>query len=389
MKKLEELIEQITKEENLIYAVLSNLRNKDKDTFTKVNIKPVLIRNEKNIQLAYEYKEKVIHKNLEDEEFIREFKDLISNHFKQANIFTTHADYQILISKKGKVKILKSKPSKSSVDLSHNRKKEYIIEEGIACDFLIKLGVMNKEGKVFNKKHDKFRQINKFLELISDAVYKIEDKETINIVDFGCGKSYLTFALYYYLKKLLKLNVNIIGLDLKKDVINLCNNLAKELDYEGLQFINKDIRDFKELDKVDMVVTLHACNTATDEALVKAVSWDADVILSVPCCQHELLDKIENETMIPMLKHGIIKERLSSLVTDSLRANVLEILGYNTQLLEFIDIENTPKNIMIRAVRTNNFKSRDKREYLDFKRAWNLDKPYIEKRIEEILGVSM
>lgn len=386
MDKLQKTIEEIVKEEKLIYSVLSNLKNKEKDTFNKVNIKPVLIKNEKYIQLAYEYKDKVIHKNLNDNEFITEFNQLLLNHFKQAMIFTTDADYQIMISKKGKISILKKSPTKSNVDLNHNRKKEYIIEEGLPCDFLIKLGVMSDDGKVFNKKYDKFRQINKFLELVSDAIYKIEDKENINIVDFGCGKSYLIFALYYYLKKLLNLNVNIVGLDLKKDVIKLCNDLAQELDYKGLQFINKDIREFEELDKVDMVVTLHACNTATDEALIKAVSWDADIILSVPCCQHELLDKIENKTMRPMLKHGIIKERLSSLVTDSLRANVLEILGYDTQLLEFIDMEHTPKNIMIRAIKSKGCKNIDRSEHLEFKRFWNIDNSYIECRAKEILG---
>ena len=386
MDKLKKIIEEITKEETLIYSVLSNLKDKDKDTFTKVNIKPVLIKNEKYIQFAYEYKDKVIHKNLKSDEFIIEYKELLLNHFKQAIIFTTDADYQVIISKKGKVSILKKKPTKSNIDLDHNRKKEYIIEEGLPCDFLIKLGVMREDGKVFSKKYDKFRQINKFLELVSDVVYKIEDKGTINIVDFGCGKSYLTFALYYYLKKLLNLDVNIIGLDLKKDVIELCSNLAQELDYKGLKFINKDIRDFEELDKVDMVVTLHACDTATDEALIKAVSWDADIILSVPCCQHELLDKIENKTMTPMLKHGIIKERLSSLITDSLRANVLEILGYDTQLLEFIDMEHTPKNIMIRAIKSKNYKAIDTSEYLEFKKSWNIDNSYIERRVKEILG---
>jgi SAM-dependent methyltransferase len=386
LDKLEKIIEEIIKEETLIYSVLSNLKDKAKDTFTKVNIKPVLIKNEKHIQLAYEYKDKIIHKNLKNDEFITEYKQLFLNHFKQGIIFTIDADYQIIISKKGKVSILKKKPTRSNIDLDHNRKKQYIIEEGIPCDFLIKLGVMSEDGKVFSKKYDKFRQINKFLELVSDVVYKIEDKENINIVDFGCGKSYLTFALYYYLKKLLNLDVNIIGLDLKKDVIKLCNNLAQELDYKGLQFINKDIRDFEELDKVDMVVTLHACDTATDEALIKAVSWDTDIILSVPCCKHELLDKIENKTMTSMLKHGIIKERLSSLITDSLRANILEILGYNTQLLEFIDMEHTPKNIMIRAIKSENPKNIDTSEYLEFKKSWNIDNSYIERRAKEILG---
>lgn len=389
MEKLQKIIEEVVKEEKLISSVLSNLKNKDEDTFNKVNIKPVLIKNERCMQLSYEYKDKVIHKNLKDDEFIIKFKDLLLNHFKQAMIFTIDADYQVIISKKGKVSVLKKKPTKSSIDLNHNRKKEYIIEEGIPCDFLIKLGVMGEDGKVFSKKYDKFRQINKFLELVSDAVYKIENKENINIVDFGCGKSYLTFALYYYLKELLNLNVNIIGLDLKKDVIKLCNNLAEELDYEGLNFINKDIRDFEELDKVDMVVTLHACDTATDEALIKAVSWGADIILSVPCCQHELLDEIENKTMTPMLKHGIIKERISSLITDSLRANVLEILGYNTQILEFIDMDNTPKNIMIRAIKAKKPKNIDKSEYLEFKKSWNIDNPYIEQRVKKILGITI
>ncbi|MDY0235373.1 MAG: SAM-dependent methyltransferase [Gudongella sp.] len=386
MDKLQKIIEEIMEEETLIYSVLSNLKDKSKDTFTKVSIKPVLIKNEKYIQLAYEYKDKIIHKNLKNDEFIIEYKQLFLNHFKQGMIFTLDADYQILISKKGKVSIFKKKPTRSIIDLDHNRKKAYIIEEGIPCDFLIELGVMSQDGKVFSKKYDKFRQINKFLELVSDVVYKIEDKEKINIVDFGCGKSYLTFALYYYLKKLLNLDVNIIGLDLKKDVIELCNNLALELDYKGLQFINKDIRDFEELDKVDMVVTLHACDTATDEALIKAVSWNTDIILSVPCCQHELFNKIENKTMTPMLKHGIIKERLSSLITDSLRANVLEILGYDTQLLEFIDMEHTPKNIMIRAIKSANPKKIDTSEYLEFKKSWNIDNSYIERRVKEILG---
>ncbi|AFS78249.1 hypothetical protein Curi_c12380 [Gottschalkia acidurici 9a] len=386
MEKLEQLMEKIIKEEELIYAVLSNLKNKNAIEFNKVNIKPVLIKNEKYIQLAYEYKDKVLHKNLTNDECIEELKNLFSNYFKQAMIFTIEADYQILLSKKGKVSILKKKPTKSSIDLNHDRKKEYIIEEGVPCDFLIKLGVMNQDGKVYSKKYDKFKQINKFLELVSDTVYKIEKKEAINIVDFGCGKSYLTFALYYYLRKLLKLNVNIIGLDLKQDVIKLCSNLAKELNYEGLHFINKDIRDFEGLDKVDMVVTLHACNTATDEALVKAVSWDADIILSVPCCQHELFNKIENSTMKPMLKHGIIKERLSSLITDSLRANTLEILGYNTQLLEFIDMEHTPKNIMIRAIKSKDIKKSDTSEYKEFKKFWNIENNYMEKRIKEILN---
>lgn len=241
---------------------------------------------------------------------------------------------------------------------------------------------MNKEGKVFNKRYDKFKQINRFLELVEDVIPNIKSKETINIIDFGCGKSYLTFALYYYLVKILQLDVNIIGLDLKEDVIEFCNNVASELSYDKLKFIHGDIKDYKGINKVDMVVTLHACDTATDAALVQAINWNSKVILSVPCCQHEFYSKIQNPVLEPMLKHGIIREKLASLVTDSLRANILEIQGYNVSLLEFIDMEHTPKNILIRAIKSNTIDTVVAQEkYDEFKSFWKLEDIYIEKEI--------
>lgn len=389
MENLEKLLKEIINGEKVISGTLSSLKKKDADTFFKVNIKPVLIKGQRLIQFEYKYKNKVMHKNLENINAIEEIKKLLTDHFKQGMFFSMEANYQILISKKGKVTILRKQATKKKIDLNHDRKKEYIIKEGIPCDFLIKLGVMNSEGKVYKKKYNKFRQINKFLELVSDIVCKIEKKEIINIVDFGCGKSYLTFALYYYLKKMLGLNVSIVGLDLKKDVIDLCNNLVKELDYEGLQFINKDIKNFDSLNSVDMVVTLHACDIATDEALIKAVSWNSEVILSVPCCQHELFNKIESDVMKPMIKHGIIKERLSSLITDSIRVNILEILGYSTQILEFIDMEHTPKNMMIRATRSNKNNKTSLSEYKEFKSQWNIEQLYIEDRIKSLLEIDI
>lgn len=379
------LINEIIQGEKLIYAVLSNLKKKNEPTFNKVNVKPVLIKEEKKLQFTYEYEKKVIHKNMDSLEAAQEINSLLSNYFKQAMIFTTEADYQILISKKGKATILKKKPTKENVDLSHNRKKTYIIEEGKPNDFLIRLGVMNENGKVFSKKYDKFKQINRFLEMVADVIPKIKTDKTLNIINFGCGKSYLTFALYHYLVDILKINVNIIGLDLKHDVINFCNEVASDLNYDKLKFIHGDIKDFKELDSVDMVVTLHACDTATDAALVKAVNWEAQAILSVPCCQHELFDIMHNPVMIPMEKHGIIKEKLSSLVTDSIRANILEILGYSTQLLEFIDMEHTPKNILIRAIKTDNPNKDAVSQYLDFKKFWGIEELYIEKALGGIL----
>ncbi len=388
MNELIELLNGVILNEEMIYGVFSNLRKKDEDSFSKVDIKPVLIKDEIKLQLTYNYKTKVIHENLELEGSPEVLEKLLVQTFRQAMIFTKTADYQILISKKGIPKILKKKPTKEEVDLSHNRKKQYIIEDGKACDFLIRLGVMNQKGKVVAKRYDKFRQINRFLEMVADVIPNIDKEKTINIIDFGCGKSYLTFALYYYLVDILNLDVNIIGLDLKMDVIEFCNKVALDLSYDKLKFIHGDIKDFEGSKDVDMVVTLHACDTATDAALVKAVNWDAKVILSVPCCQHEFYDKIQNPILEPMLKHGIIREKLSSLVTDSLRANVLEILGYQVQMLEFIDMEHTPKNILIRAIKTDNVDNKKAIEsYIKFKDFWNLEDLYIEKEFADRLKI--
>ncbi|WP_425449441.1 class I SAM-dependent methyltransferase [Dethiothermospora halolimnae] len=382
---IKELIKEVINNNKLIYGVLSNVKKKSIKEFNKVTIKPVLIKEDILIQFTYNYDKKVIHKNLKLYDAIEKINDLLNNYFKQGMIFTTEADYQILISKKGKVKILRKKPTKEKTDLNHNRKKNYIIEENEPCDFLIRLGVMNEKGKVYKKKYDKFKQINRFLEMVSDVVDSMDKNKTINIIDFGCGKSYLTFALYYYLVDKLGLDINVIGLDLKKDVIDYCNEVSRDLKYDKLKFVHGDIKDFKEIDKVDMVVTLHACDTATDAALVKAVNWDVKVILSVPCCQHELLNKIDNPVMKPMIKHGIIKEKLSTLITDSIRANILEILGYSTQMLEFIDMEHTPKNVLIRGVKVGGSNKKAVKEYLEFKKFWNIEKIYIEEAMGDRL----
>lgn len=236
-------------------------------------------------------------------------------------------------------------------NLSHNRVKRYLIEEGTPVPFLVDLGVMNAEGKVHARQQDKFRQINRFLEMVLDVEKELPKDHPLTILDFGCGKSYLTFALYYYMTVLKKRKVHMIGLDLKEDVIDACNKLAKQYGYDGLAFLTGDIKDYDGYDKVDMVVTLHACDTATDYALYKAMQWDAKVILSVPCCQHELNQVLKNETLEAMLSYGIIKERFCALATDVIRAELLKSAGYETQILEFIDIENTPKNLLLRAVK--------------------------------------
>ena len=264
-----------------------------------------------------------------------------------------------LVSKKGRVTISKKNKKQygGQVDLSHNRSKEYLLSPDVKVDFLVDLGVMTKEGKIVSSKYDKFRQINRFLELINDVLCQFDKSRELTIIDFGCGKSYLTFAMYYFLKVLNGYDINVVGLDLKEDVIDNCNRLACKYGYDKLKFLKGDIADYTGTDRADMVVTLHACDTATDFALEKAVKWNAKVIMSVPCCQHEVNAQIKNEALEPILKYGILKERFSAIVTDAIRAEILESHGYDTQIIEFIDMEHTPKNLLIRAVRTGKKKS--------------------------------
>ncbi|TCO74420.1 class I SAM-dependent methyltransferase [Marinisporobacter balticus] len=385
MENIRKRIEQIIKDQSLIYCVLSNARKKDIENYNKVTIRPILVKGEYIYQFTYNYPKKVTHENIKEDAMINKTVTLFEEQFKQGQIYTKDADVQILISKKLKVKILEKPPTKKSINLEHNRKKNHMIPENEVNPFLIRLGVMNEDGKVLAQKYDKFRQINRFLEMVADVVPHLEKKtEKINIIDFGCGKSYLTFALYHYFVDILKLHVNIIGLDLKKDVVNHCNEISKDLGYEDLKFMIGDIEHFTGADKVDMVVTLHACDMATDAAFVKAIEWDADIILSVPCCQHELFDQIHNSLMNPMEKHGIIKERMSALITDSIRANILEIMGYTTQILEFIDLEHTPKNLLIRAIKTNKKNQEVVEEYRKFKEFWGVN-PYFENALGEKL----
>ena len=297
----------------------------------------------------------MFHQNLEKEEACGKILEYMEN-FRQMQLETQSAAVSALVSKKGKVTVKKKLRArkKAPAATDHNRKKHYILEEGKAVPFLQDLGVMTKEGEIVRTKFDKFRQINRFLEFIEDVLPELPKDREVTILDFGCGKSYLTFAIYYYLHELKGYDIRIIGLDLKTDVIYACNQLAKKYGYRKLKFMEGNIADYTGSDEVDMVVTLHACDTATDFALAKAVGWKAKVILSVPCCQHEVNRQIANETLAPLFSYGLIKERMAALVTDAMRAEYLKREGYDTQILEFIDMEHTPKNILIRAIYTGN-----------------------------------
>lgn len=350
MKEIKTLLEQ-SLNIDFLGATLSN--PKDKNGIIKVKVRPILKQDELYFQCESHKNNQVFHENLEVPAAVNALTEYMCQ-FKQMQMETKKFRYTVLVSKKGKVTIQKKQQAgcTKEVDLSHNRNKKYILQEGTTVPFLQDLGVMTSDAKIVRTKFDKFRQINRFLEFIEDILPQLAKDREVTILDFGCGKSYLTFAMYYYLHELKKYDVRIIGLDLKTDVIRHCNELAEKYGYEKLKFLEGNIADYTGVEEVDMVVTLHACDTATDFALDKAVGWNAKVILSVPCCQHELNGQIKSEILEPLMKYGLIKERMAALVTDALRAEYLESCGYDAQILEFIDMEHTPKNILIRAVKT-------------------------------------
>ena len=363
MEKLQELFNRIfcpEKEDNsgnLIKIIFSAKRKKSLD-LNRVTIRPLILGGQLMYQAEYTYPKKVTHANLSAGHAAEISLSLIKSDFKQVNIFLADEEIQVLAAKPENPRITSKRTSPvSSASFSHNRTKQYIIPDGSPCDFLIELGVMGSDGKVFPRAYSKFRQINRYLEIVDDVFRYLPSGRTLRIIDFGCGKAYLTFALYHYLKKIKNRDVEIIGLDLKEDVIRFCSDAAQRLGYSQLKFIMGNIADYTN-DKADMVVTLHACDTATDYALINAVKWGTKVILSVPCCQHELFSQIKNDLHQPILKYGILKDRLTEYLTDGLRGLKLEACGYDVAMIEFTSLEHTARNIMIKAVRTRPIKSR-------------------------------
>lgn len=364
---ISELLQQILNKD-LVQIILSN--SQDKEFATKVKVRPILVKGELLFQETLYRGTQVFHENYSEENIKVRIEKLLTETFKQGEFQASSMQATVLVSKKGKMTIKTKQLQKQVADrdlseLSHNREKQYILQEGKPVDFLIGLGVQTPEGKITKNRYDKFRQINRYLEFIEDVLDKLPSNRTIRIIDFGCGKSYLTFAMYYYLHVLQKRDILVTGLDLKKDVIAHCNELAVKCSYDKLNFEVGDISTYEGGDAVDMVVSLHACDTATDYALEKAVKWGAKVIMAVPCCQHEVNKQIACKELQPLLKYGLIKERMSALITDALRANLLEEQGYDTQILEFIDMEHTPKNLLIRAVKKDGVKMQRKNPVQD------------------------
>lgn len=305
-------------------------------------------------QLEKLTEKQAFHEALPYEELLEFSEQMATEGFRQMNFWSRSQEYSLKLSKGGKVLFRKTaleKPTEQAEE-GHNRKKQYLLEEGMAIEPLYDMGVFTKEGKIVRSMYDKYRQINKFIEMIDDVVERFPEG-SLHVIDFGCGKSYLTFVVYFYLTEIRKRDVHMLGLDLKEDVIAKCQEAARKYGYSQLQFQVGDINGYQTEHPVDLVISLHACDTATDYALFNAVCWKAKAIISVPCCQHELFGQLSSEELPIFQRYGIVKERTAALMTDAVRANLLECCGYKTQLLEFVDLTHTPKNILIRAVRTS------------------------------------
>ncbi len=352
MSELRELLNTFLNRE-LHQIVLSNTR--DEARGTKVKIRPLLIKEDLFFQETLYLGKQVFHENYTADRMADRVEMWLADVFKQCECKGAEKEATVLVSKKGKMTIKVRAGKRNAVQtaptLEHNRTKQYILPEGKPIDFLVELGVQTPDGRITKNRYDKFRQINRYLEFIEDIADTLPSDRCVRIIDFGCGKSYLTFAMYYFLRVVRGWDIDVVGLDLKADVIEHCNQLAGRLRFDHLHFERGDISTYEGTDSVDMVVSLHACDTATDYALEKAVKWGARVIMAVPCCQHEVNRQIKCDTLQPILKYGLLKERMAAIVTDAVRANLLEQNGYDTQVLEFIDMEHTPKNLLIRAVK--------------------------------------
>lgn len=336
--------------DSLYKMIVSNPKNRQE------NYRKIVYNRLQDQFQAEKYTEKqVFHENISFEEMQRQvFSYLENSRYRQLNAWDDTFEYAVSISKGGKTLFQKKKSSQApAIKITHNRQKNYLIQEGTVIPPLVDMGIFTAEGKIIRAMYDKFKQINRFVELLNDELDQLDLTKKLTVIDFGCGKSYLTFIIYYFLVYIRHLEVEIIGLDLKKDVIAHCNEAARKYGYTNLHFEIGDINGYKRETPVDIVITLHACDTATDYALYNAIAWNTKLILSVPCCQHELNKQVQSDGLSIVTRYGIVQERMAALMTDAIRGNLLTYGGYETQLLEFVDLSHTPKNILIRAVRTN------------------------------------
>lgn len=355
---MEKTIREIL-EHDLIKMIISNPKSKE-SKYRKIVIRKILLKGEEKYQFEKYTQKQVFHDNVDKTALETMVISFMQEEFRQCDVFCSDCNYVVKVSKKGKIFVSSKQIKQVNVKTAreHNRSKNYLLPEGSEIAPLYDLGIFTKEGKVVHSMYDKYKQINRFIEMIDDCIS--EDMTHLNIIDFGCGKSYLTFILYYYLVEVKKISVHMTGLDLKEEVIHNCNKIAEKYGYENLHFAIGDINGYESDVPVDMVITLHACDTATDYALYNAIRWDAKMIFSVPCCQHEINGQIKSEHFPIMTKYGLLKERMSALLTDEIRANLLESESYKVQVLEFIDLSHSPKNILLRCVKSDKISEKRK-----------------------------
>jgi SAM-dependent methyltransferase len=389
---LPEPLADALRERTLRRLTLSERRPGTTSPLVKVQVRPIELQGETAWQFTLHEPQKALHENLAPAPALRRLAQLLHDTFRQVHWSTGSEDSSARPPRQpGQTWQLHRTPRRSpappTAETAHNRPKNYLLPEGVPCPFLHEMGVMNPQGQVHRPMMAKFRQINRFLELVRDVLRELPADRPLRVIDFGCGKSYLTFALHHLLTHIENRPAQITGLDLKPDVIAHCQGVAHRLHCAGLDFQVGSIAGFTATEPVDLVVSLHACDTATDDALVQALRWEARVILAVPCCQHELAPQLTNPALEPLLRHGLARERLGTLVTDALRALVLEREGYTTQMVEFIDLEHTPKNVLLRAVRRPrqppDLTATRHRDLLAYRECLGLPETHLERRLAE------
>lgn len=390
--ELERTLAEAIARQELLALVLSRPRDAAKSEFQKVSVRPVALKRGTVYQFTYHSDRKETHQNFDAGETPEQCSQLLDDTFANAHVFTKSADSVFRARPDGTFQMKRSDPSKSDVETSHNREKHYLLPEGTPVPFLVEIGVMNRAGKVLAAKYHKFRQINRFLELVDDVLTQLPQDREVRVLDFGSGKSYLTFALHHLLTEVRQIPARITGIDRNAEVIEDCARIAQRLECRGLQFDVGDIRSFPVVGGVDLVVSLHACDTATDDVLASAIRAGCPLILAVPCCQHEFAAQMDVPALRPLTDHGILAERFGALATDALRAEVLELCGYHTQIVEFIDLEHTPKNLLIRAARNQAFSAPSPERvarYIQFKRTLGLEQPYLERALGDDFPVAL
>lgn len=340
-------------EANFAQLVLSRPVTRAANEAVRVKVRPVRIRGGLRYQWASQVGKQELHDNLEADQLQERVAGQLGRVFRDAHLFTLKGNLELRVNRRGKARLTRTAPTAQTVVADHDREKPYLIPEGTPCPFLQAIGVMTPQGRVKAKSYGKFRQINRFLELVNDVYDELPAAGTLQIVDFGCGKSYLTFALHHLFTVVHERSVRIVALDREASVIETCSATASDLGYSDIEFHQGDIADYEADGSVHLTVALHACDTATDDALAQAVAWRSQVILAAPCCQHELNSRLDSEPLELLTRHGILRERFAALATDALRASALEQAGYRTQVIEFVDLEHTAKNLLIRAVRRN------------------------------------